>query len=79
MTENDRFVSIEDLVNKGEEKYKFLIENTSDILYIVNAEGIVLYISPQMNHYGLNPKDIQNTHIGDRVYPGDREKLIDDF
>ncbi|MCD4821184.1 MAG: PAS domain S-box protein [Methanococcoides sp.] len=79
MTENGRFVSIEDLVNKGEEKYKFLIENTSDILYIVNAEGIVLYISPQMNHYGIDPKDVQNNHFEEHIYPGDRERLIDDF
>ncbi|NPE28117.1 PAS domain S-box protein [Methanococcoides sp. SA1] len=79
MKENNSFVSIEDLANKEEEKFKYLIENTSDILYIIDSDGIIHYISPQIERYGYSPALMQNTHFKDYIYPGDREKLIYDY
>ncbi|WP_135609708.1 PAS domain-containing sensor histidine kinase [Methanococcoides sp. AM1] len=66
-------------MNKGKEKYQYLIENTNDIVYITNAEGIILYISPQIKRYGLDPEEMENSPFADYIYPEDCEKLTSDF
>ncbi|WP_445474898.1 sensor histidine kinase [Methanococcoides methylutens] len=79
MTANGEYVSIDDLVNKGEEKYRYLIENTNDIVYITNEKGIILYISPQIKRYGFDPGDMINNPFADHIHPEDLEKIIADF
>ncbi|WP_445474434.1 PAS domain S-box protein [Methanococcoides methylutens] len=79
MKKENHFVSIEDVVDRGEGKCNYLIENTNDILYVLDAKGIILYISPHMKNYGFNPEDIQGTHFANYIYPDDCNKLIDNF
>ncbi|SES62979.1 PAS domain S-box-containing protein [Methanococcoides vulcani] len=79
MTATADYVSIDDLVNKGEEKYRYLIENTNDIIYSINEEGVVLYISPQIKRYGIDPEEMVNNYFENYIHPEDREKEVADF
>ncbi|WP_269078537.1 sensor histidine kinase [Methanococcoides methylutens] len=70
---------MKDLLNKGEVKYRYLIENTKDIIYITNERGIILYISPQIKTYGFDPESMENTSFEDYIHPEDCEKLVAGF
>ncbi|WP_440953325.1 PAS domain S-box protein [Methanococcoides sp. FTZ1] len=77
--DSEDYVSIKDLVSKGEAKYRYLIENTKDIVYITNENGAILYISPQIKRYGFDPEEMINTSFVDYLHPEDREKIFAAF
>jgi PAS domain S-box-containing protein len=41
-----QFREIEDELRKSEERYRFLVENLNDVVFTVDTQGTVLYISP---------------------------------
>jgi PAS domain S-box-containing protein len=49
----------EETLRLSEEKYKSLVESTSDIIWETNAEGFYTYVSPQFeNILGYKPDDV---------------------
>ncbi len=60
-------------------EYRHLAENTVDILYITNTDGVLQYVGPQVRRYGFEPEDIQGNHFLSIVVPEDREQLRSDF
>jgi len=49
----------EETLRQSEEKYKSLVESTSDIIWETNAEGIYTYVSPQLESIlGYKPSEI---------------------
>jgi PAS domain S-box-containing protein len=49
----------EETLRQSEEKYKSLVESTSDIIWETNAEGFYTYVSPQFeNILGYKPDDV---------------------
>lgn len=69
----------EDELKKSEEKYRNLVENTSDIVYSINTKGIITYISSNVNRYGLNAEKIIGTNFAKIVYPKDVPKVTNDI
>ena len=63
----------------GEEKYRTLAENMYDIVYSADQNGILTYLSPQVEEYGIHPEDMVSRSLLDAVHPDDREKLANDF
>ncbi len=63
----------------GEEKYRTLAENMYDIVYSADRNGILTYLSPQVEEYGIPPEDLIERSLLDAVHPDDREKLAKDF
>ena len=47
----------------SEEKYRDLVENLNDILFIVDTGGIFTYISPMVSQFGFTPEQV----IGKRL------------
>ena len=66
----------EEALRKSEKKYHTLIENTNDIIYSMNAEGIFTYISPQVKRYGFSPEEFVSHPFLDFLVPEDREKTL---
>jgi PAS domain S-box-containing protein len=60
----------------SEEKYRFLIENTGDVVYSLDSKGIVTYISPRVRQLGAEPEELIGKRIIDRVHPDDRRLLL---
>ncbi|NBD34994.1 MAG: PAS domain S-box protein [Chloroflexi bacterium] len=48
----------EEALQESKEMYQMLVENINDIIYAVDSEGILTYISPQVARYGINPADV---------------------
>lgn len=61
------------------ERYRILIENTHDIVYSLDSQGHLTYISPQARRYGFNPGELTSQNFLDFVHPKDREEMLYGF
>ncbi|MFL5625573.1 MAG: PAS domain S-box protein [Ktedonobacteraceae bacterium] len=62
----------EEAFRQTEQGYRSLIENSSDIIALINTEGIVTYVSPSITPIlGYTPQEIVGCHARDLVHPDD--------
>ncbi|MDF9747067.1 PAS domain S-box protein [Natrinema salsiterrestre] len=65
---------------RGAEWYEILIDQSSDLLVIVDEEGIVTYVSPAVERVGgFDSDEMSGTHMLDYVHPDDRQTVVDGF
>jgi PAS domain S-box-containing protein len=58
----------------SEERFRALVENSSDALLLIDAEGRVTYLSPSsVRHLGWKPEQMIGRSIFDFLHPEDRE------
>lgn len=62
-----------------EARYRLLTEGTNDIIYSVDRDGKLLYISPQIEQYGFVAEDLISTNFLEHVAVEDRDWVADDF
>jgi len=59
-------------LQESEEKYRDLIENLSEVIYSLDKNGKVLYVSPAVKSLlGYTPKEIENRAFGTMVHKDD--------
>lgn len=62
-----------------EHYFRALIEQVSDAITILEPDGMIRYISPQIERIlGYAPEDIEKTSIFDLVHPDDRAQIAAD-
>jgi len=66
-------------LQESEEKYRHLIENTNDLVYAADAEGIITYIGPQATRYGFAPEEVVSKNMLEFIAPEDHERIIEEF
>ena len=60
----------------SEERFRALVENSSDALLLIDAEGRVTYISPSSSrHLGWGSDEILGQSIFDFLHPDDRDAM----
>ena len=65
---------------ESEEKYRKLIENISDVIFEVNDEGIITYISPVVSIFlGYLPEEVIGKNFIDFVYEDEKQSIIKRF
>lgn len=70
-SENEREIAIE-MLRRSEEHFRNLIENSSDILAIVNKYNTITYVSPSVEKIlGLSPKELKNKNVADYIFKED--------
>jgi PAS domain S-box-containing protein len=70
---------IEDALKESEEKYRALTENTPDLLFSADLNGVVTYVSPQVNQYGYLEEDLVGHTIFEFVHPDERRRVAENF
>ena len=66
---------IEIKLAENEEKYRALTENTVDILFSTNMQGIITYVSPQVNKYGFLVEEVIGKSLSILIHPGDIRRV----
>jgi len=72
-------VEIEESLKKSEQKYRDLVENTTDVVFSADAEGKIQYTSPVVQRYGFSPDDFTGKNFLEIVEPEDQESAARDF
>jgi PAS domain S-box-containing protein len=71
---------IEEALHKSEEKYKDLVENINDIIYSIDENGQITYISPTVKYLcGYDPSELIGRNYRDLVLEADLPTLDERF
>src|SRR5919202_2903933 len=71
---------VEKVVKESEERFRSLVQNASDIITILEADGTVRYISPALERVtGYKPEERVRTNAFGSVHPDDRERALGIF
>ncbi len=63
-----------------DELFRALIENVSDVITILDAEGIIRYQSPSVERVlGYKPHELIGTHIAELLHPDDLSKSLESY
>ena len=70
----------EKALRQSEEYFRSLIENTLDLITVVDREGKVLYLNPSVEQLlGYRQEDLYNMNILDFVHPEDKQAVREAF
>ncbi|MFG6147877.1 EAL domain-containing protein [Halobacillus sp. B23F22_1] len=71
---------VEEALRKNEEKYRFITENISDLIKVVNVNGLVEYASPSHEAVlGFQADMYKGERIFDYIHPEDAERVRYEF
>lgn len=60
---------------ESEEKYRLLVENSHDITYTIDTNGIITFIGPQIKRYGLNPDEMTKSSVEKFIHQDDLSEI----
>jgi PAS domain S-box-containing protein len=70
----------EEALRESEEKYRTLVETTSDFIWEVDASGTYTYVSPQVRRIlGYEPEELLGKTPFDIMPPGEAIRITDEF
>ncbi len=62
---------------KSETKFRTIVQQLSDLIIVIDAEGIIRYISPAgVRMLGYQPEEMLNISVFNYVHPGDMEYAV---
>src|SRR5215207_10758961 len=71
---------VEKVVKESEERFRSLVQNASDIITILKADGTVRYVSPAVERVtGYKPEEKVGTNAFGSVHPDDKDQALDTF
>lgn len=63
-----------------EEHFRSLIENSSDIITILDEKATIKYVSPSCKRlFGYTPESLVGTSAFDLIHPDDKERIMEHF
>jgi PAS domain S-box-containing protein len=70
----------EEALRESEEKYRRLVEDISEVIFSVDAEGVITYISPVAESFsGYSPSELIGRSFREFVHPDDLPGLLGSF
>jgi len=75
-----RTLAREQAAREGEARFRALVNRSSDVLFILDAEGRIRYASPALaREFGLAPEAVAGTPFVARVHPDDVRVVLDEL
>jgi len=66
----------EKALQRSEEKYRELVENLNDVIYLIDSNGTITYVSPPIESVlGYNCSDLVGKNYEDYVHPDDLDAM----
>jgi len=73
---NEELVGAEENIRRSEERYRALVENVDGVIYVVEPQGKITYISPAVERvFGYSVEEILGQNVSRFLYPGDLKLL----
>ncbi len=67
-------------VRESEKRFRSLVQNSNDIIFVLSGDGTIRYISPSVERIlGYAPADISGTDIFTYIHPEDSDKMQKHF
>lgn len=67
-------------VHESEERFRLLIENASDVIFVLDLSGRVIFASPStVRILGFAPSELLQKNIMDYLHRNDRSRFLDRF
>ena len=67
-------------LRKSEDRFRAWIENSSDLVTVVGADGTIQYASPSYGYQlGYKPEDLTGVKVFDLIHSDDREHIMEIF
>ena len=63
----------------SEVKYKTILDNTKDIVYTFDQDGILTYISPSVKIFGYSVDEVVGKNLIDFIYSEDKEYIFNAY
>ncbi len=80
VTGRKRTKRTEDAPGEGGERFRALVQNSSDIITLLDVDGTILYVSPSVEHVvGYRPEELVGKNAFDYIHPEDLESVLDLF
>ncbi|MGV2938942.1 PAS domain S-box protein [Mesobacillus sp. LC4] len=72
--------SMERALRESEEQYRFIAENSSDMIGRLSREGKIIYISPSSKRIlGYKNDELIGTNLYGKIHPEDGQQLLDQY
>jgi PAS domain S-box-containing protein len=72
--------AIENKIRESEKRFRALVQNSNDIIFVLTADSTIRYISPSVERIlGYSPEDISGTDIFTYVHPDDSDSIQNFF
>ncbi len=72
--------NMEEALLESEQKYRELVEDLNDVIYAVDLEGTITYISPAVQSlFGYTPEDLIGKNFLPYVHEEDRDRIVEGF
>ncbi|WLR57047.1 PAS domain S-box protein [Mesobacillus subterraneus] len=72
--------SMERALRESEEQYRFIAENSSDMIGRLSSDGMILYISPSSKIIlGYRNDELIGTNLYSKIHPEDRQILLEQY
>ena len=63
-------------LQESEERFRSLVEDIDQSLYVVDLKGVITYISPAVeNHSGWKTSELEGSNFSEFIHAADRQKL----
>jgi len=70
----------EEALRQSEERFRSLVQNSSDIITVLQADGTISYESPSIEHIlGHRPEELVGKNVFEFIHPEDTQKILSIF
>lgn len=67
----------EEILRENEEKYRLLVEVNQDIIFSLEEDGTILYVSPQVSEQlGYQPEEMMGMDFLEVIHPDDADRVF---